>query len=391
MKFKISINDIYKMFAGLLIICYWGFIDSVVFMRIAQILFIAICMLKITLNHGALRKTGYLQWAVCWITICLLSIIWSYNIDYSIAYFISVFQVALVGVLLVNSIDTKETVDYLEKCIVVAGIILAIRLLVTTPMSLWGSGRLGVDLGMHVNTISMNIMISELVAIKSFFATDKTTKRLVQIVSLVVAFFLAIIVFLTASKKTIVIMLLGPLLMLLFTGQKIGKKVKYVAGILLALLIGSQVIQYLPVNFEFAADRLMNAFNGLISGSTDASTSEREYLMRTAAETFSNHMILGVGLNCSRCFNNLNLYAHCNYLEILANLGVTGFVIYYYLYAKMGMIVLKAQNNKVALKHCLMILICLGILELTQVTYYYESFQLYIAILWSNIYFLSLN
>lgn len=384
-KLKISKNILFKIVAAFLIICYWGFVDSVVFMRITQICFVAICMLKPLLwDGGKIKKNGYLKWAVVWFALSLASMLWSVSFDNTFSYLISVFQVLFVGVLIVNTVDSYENVVFLEKCIIVAGIILSSRLILTTPASSWGQDRLGIEIGMHVNTMSMNILISELLALKMFFINE-STKCKTRWLYLLTSLFFIIIIFLTASKKNVIIMLMGPLLMLAFNGKKLGNKVKYAVRIVIVVLLLIQIIEYLPFDFGFAMQRIMSAYESYISGNLDASTLERQYLMKTAFETFSDHFLIGVGLNCSKCFNSLNLYAHCNYLEILADLGIIGFVVYYYLYICMGLMCLKRNTKELILRYNAVILVCLCVLEITQVTYYYESYQVFLAILWCDI------
>jgi len=69
------------------------------------------------------------------------------------------------------------------------------------------------------------------------------------------------------------------------------------------------------------------------SGATDI----RSILYREAFEVFSNHPIFGVGLDNFRLFSSSGLYAHSTYMEVLADTGIIGFIMFYIMYIKVWM------------------------------------------------------
>ena len=74
--------------------------------------------------------------------------------------------------------------------------------------------------------------------------------------------------------------------------------------------------------------------NGGVATRIDRSTSERLYLIEEAKEIWWQHPIVGVGWDNFRYFNSLHVYAHNSYYELLASLGVIGFVLYYCYYIR---------------------------------------------------------
>ena len=375
---KITINQISKFFSAILIICYWGFVDVREFMVLAQILFVASCFLRISLlNKWQFVLNDYVKWAIAWLLFCAISILWSRDIDNSIISFISILQVVIVGILLSSTIEKKQDITWIERVIIISGIVLTFRLFIETPSSMLGKGRLGESIGMHVNTISVNILISELLTVKHFFLNYTCKKS--RYMNLVLAFAFIVTIFLTASKKAIILMILGPVLMLLYSRKPVSQKTKLIAGCVCIIAFFIAIINYLPVDFSFATRRFFSAIDSYINGSLDASTMERQYLMKSAFLVFLNHFALGVGLDCNRIFNSLNLYAHCNYLEMLANLGLIGFILYYYSYFFIGYkcILHRKKNEECRLNIIILFSIC--ILDIMQITYYMESFQVFLA------------
>ncbi len=64
------------------------------------------------------------------------------------------------------------------------------------------------------------------------------------------------------------------------------------------------------------------------SGGTDI----RTMLYREAFGVFQDYPVFGVGLNNFRVYSSSGLYAHSNYMEILADTGIIGFAIYFFIY-----------------------------------------------------------
>ena len=71
----------------------------------------------------------------------------------------------------------------------------------------------------------------------------------------------------------------------------------------------------------------------------DKSISDREYLSAIALQLFKQKPVLGWGCDNVRSYLisigfRLEVYAHNNYLELLADYGIIGFVLYYSFYVK---------------------------------------------------------
>ena len=89
---------------------------------------------------------------------------------------------------------------------------------------------------------------------------------------------------------------------------------------------------------------------------------------------------MGIGNN--RFENIIQVYAHSNPIEILANLGIIGFSIYYSLYVII-LVKLHAIKKKVSEARLLeIIFICLILMEFVCVIYETESNQIVIATIW---------
>ena len=84
-----------------------------------------------------------------------------------------------------------------------------------------------------------------------------------------------------------------------------------------------------------------------IANTNDLSTLSRFSFLKDAYSTFLKHPFIGVGIDSFKYFNTLQFsWAECNYLEILADLGVLGFTIYYIPHIKIMSRFIKLKKRK---------------------------------------------
>jgi O-antigen ligase len=139
------------------------------------------------------------------------------------------------------------------------------------------------------------------------------------------------IIFLSGSKKGVLfsIVLLG--ITLLFQMRNIQT-----FFLLLMKLLGFFIIiyyvgdKYLDLEqLQSTLTLLLNRFNAFLEG-TDNSTVERLFFIQEGLRQFSEHPLFGLGI--SNFIVLYGLYTHNNYIELLANVGIIGFVLFYLIY-----------------------------------------------------------
>lgn len=74
---------------------------------------------------------------------------------------------------------------------------------------------------------------------------------------------------------------------------------------------------------------------------------ERARLLHDAINTGLNNPIFGVGLHNSMFYTAIGKYAHNNFAEIFADLGLIGFSIFYSLYILYGYRVVRFAKEKI--------------------------------------------
>lgn len=113
----------------------------------------------------------------------------------------------------------------------------------------------------------------------------------------------------------------------IFFSFKLKKQISYFFAI---FLIGAIAGSYLYTLLEDTA--VFVRFSQLEdnTGGTDI----RKSLYAEAFEVFKSSPVVGVGLNNFREYSYSGLYAHSNYMELLADTGIIGFVLFFTLYLR---------------------------------------------------------
>lgn len=137
------------------------------------------------------------------------------------------------------------------------------------------------------------------------------------------------------SRKNIVAIPVTALLFALFAGNG-GKKMKTILLLSGVLVLALYLLESVPAlaQIRSALEGMVNGLGSGDEGDVDGSTQQRMYLMQQGIRVWMEHPFLGVGWYNYRFYNDAHLYAHNNYVELLASLGIVGFGLYYAMYVK---------------------------------------------------------
>lgn len=231
-------------------------------------------------------------------------------------------------------IQDTDDVDYIMKLMILAACFAGLRFSYYTP---WDSiissgyymrGTFGslLDDVTNYNSYTSHLCILTVIAI--FYAIVKKVKWCRTAAILL----FSILVFGGSRKNLVIIPLIA-----IFFALSMGSLSKKMRNLLVA--IGIIILAFFALmSLDFLSqirDTFFEMFIGLFSSEvTDQSTMERIYLIQSAFRVWTENFFIGVGWDNFRYFNALQLYAHNNYLELLACLGIVGFIIYYGFYVK---------------------------------------------------------
>ena len=122
--------------------------------------------------------------------------------------------------------------------------------------------------------------------------------------------------------------------------------------------------------------RFSGMFNAISSGDGDESTSLRISFIKVGFEGFLNSPIFGHGQDAFAFYNYY--YSHNNYIEILFNLGIIGFVLYYQIIVRL----FRANRHSIyANKLIYLVLIIILLIDTALVSYNLRSHMIFFTLL----------
>ena len=279
----------------------------------------------------------YILFFVWGITSCF----WAKNTGQFRTYAIDSFPVVVCAVMcLAAFIGHRMEPDEFNYLFILAGVLAAARFCCYTDWSGVFSGYYmrGTFGGLLDNVTNYNnyTMIISGPCILAMYYSIVRGKRWFYPVALV----LLGILFLGGSRKNIITMPLIGVMFSMFVGDT-QKKLKSLTAIVLAIAVGIYVLCTVPTLYQLR-DAMLGMFTGLFNSASeeiDASTMDRMYLIRRAMEVWVEHPVTGVGWHNYRLYNDLKMYSHNNYTEMLACFGIIGFLLYYAIFFRVAYII----------------------------------------------------
>ena len=138
--------------------------------------------------------------------------------------------------------------------------------------------------------------------------------------------------------------------------------------------------------FSFINMRFENLIHQLTgSGYADYSVRTRASLNELGMKLFSENPILGIGMDCSRIpaknLTGREYYLHNNFIELLADGGVIGFILFYSIYALLFYRMIKLRKYRDAEYDISLILMLIHVvLGYAYVSYYNRETYFYLLV-----------
>ncbi len=209
-------------------------------------------------------------------------------------------------------------------------------LLIFFVLSYFGTGILGQERmgdsenGFNGNSIGMSLSF----ALYAMYLIFKLKK--VNLFSRMICCFLGILFFtflLFTGSRTALLMTALPLVIYMFFKSKY--KIWALVVITVLTMVMYYIVMEIPQFYNVLGVRIAEAID-IVSGNTEGGDSSRFLLFLYGVEWFQEHPILGIGINNYRVLSNVtppfvgkNFYAHSNIIEMLVDVGIVGFLIYY--------------------------------------------------------------
>ncbi|MCR5485072.1 MAG: O-antigen ligase family protein [Clostridiales bacterium] len=315
-------------------------------------------------------------WYGLFLLLCLVSSIWAVSFPVAFTPISRMIQILAITMCLLIYIDNEEKIERYLDIVVAASVYTMIYIYVMTPPSQWFDGFLGSVTGYNTNDIGCAFTICVLITFYKGFIRQRRIAYIICILS-----FLTVI--LTSSRKSLFMCVAGIVLIVIFNYRK-KNYILYVLstiGLMALLLVLIYQIPSLYRTVGVRIDSMIDYF--LFDKSADSSIAIREFYINTAKSMFFEKPLLGYGINnfvyVSGRIGHISTYAHNNYWEIAADLGIVGLITYYWFYVFLFIKLFKQviDGHKQSLLF-FSIIVLLLIFEYSMINYY--KFQIHILI-----------
>lgn len=311
-------------------IYFTGQFNSVINLLVSGIMLVAIVLLMCERRY--LRIDTVSKWYTVFVLFALSSVFWAKDNSKVTELIITFVRTIIIGISINNRIRDKEDVKCLLSEVTIAALFRVI-VVAFSMLSVYGVRgiffmRFGDELGYNSNSTAVLAVFAILLSIYNI--KNVKTHKWFYIFTL---FILTFSVLLSRSKKGLFGLFIGLIIYLYYSDVGIKKIRNIIFGAATIYIFYLSIIN-IPFLYEGIGHRIemmISVFTGM--SSEMSSTKEREMLIRQGIEVWQQHKILGIGLNNFSLYQTVKIgyYAHCNYVELLADLGIIGTAIYYYL------------------------------------------------------------
>lgn len=287
-----------------------------------------------------IKNRSFVQWAIPWILIVAISIIYSIVPSQSVTSVFTLGARFLVMLLLIQRVNGDEQLlRELIKIVIVAQLINTIYILSAVDLSVLGSERLGKSIDEKWNANSIGITLAyTCFAIFLLLYNKILEKKLERVFLFMCLALFAMIVLFTGSRKALFILVFSILLYYLLSADFFGLLPRM---LLIAFLL--VVAWWLLMNVEplynvlgARVERLVNIFFG--NNVKDVSVESRGRLIQMGIEWIKQKPILGYGMNTFdyMCGNATGQYwySHNNFIEVAFGTGLIGLIAYYWIFVR---------------------------------------------------------
>ena len=299
--------------------------------------------------HNILLVCGGYGLLVLW---ALISRIWAYGVMEDSATLNGMIKILSIMLCMIIYVDSRHKVETILISYVNALAVMALLIMITSPISAYGTTNLGGITQQFRNTIANAVFFGVVLVL----ATPRYLKKNIRVIYIGLFLLTGLC---TGSRRGIIQLVLIALLYAL-TEYNINKKLKRLLLILLLLLLGGIILSSVPYFRETYWTRLFSIFDTSIddAGGGEASTVGRNIYRMIAMDMFRMRPLTGFGIDGFHCyladhpytyttFAVRAVYSHCNYTELLADFGILGFIFYYILHFNILKRILKfyKENN----------------------------------------------
>lgn len=290
---------------------------------------------------------GFTVWLLLMLALSFFSWFWA---EHQVGSAIYIIFVALVITFFV--IQTIDKYEYLETCLIafvfsadVMGIMLAVTGQITEEE------RLGENVTGNANSFSALLMIAAVCALWCWFYKSGKVQRIFHFSS---AIFLLVLMAFSGGRKTIIgVFVCWIWFLFVKNASKAWGYLKAIFKISLLLFAIYLIMMKIPFMYDLVGFRFEGLFDFLSGGSSTVGSDKlRAKMVEIGLKKWLDSPFIGYGIDTFKYYNRRMTghfyYAHNNYVELLYDLGIVGFLAYYGYIAYMikKLIKMKKESDK---------------------------------------------
>ena len=221
--------------------------------------------------------------------------------------------------------------------------------------------RIGSDIaGGNVNIVSMNMCFA---FAAMMYLISITQEKKWRVIYAMCAVFIVGTSLLTGSRKILIFYIM------VFILYNIQRGPKFIISFLAVAMLSYLALMYIEPLYFLVGHKVDFFRESTAYTMYDVSDESRLRLAQQGLSTFFSYP-WGIGFGNS--YNYIGSYAHNNFIEILMDGGIFGFIIYYSLYFNGIRLGFKHRKQSPVLRYAYISLVGLMVLEVGQVTYLYS-------------------
>lgn len=321
---------------------------SIILLIITTLLYIT-CINKLNLIA---KKYNFFWWYLVFVVVSILAML--YSPDKSFLNDSSYLLYTTLIILFCFS----TLIDSFEKVIVVMksyqwGSALLFGILYYTN-NLFTDERIGGSFTGNSNTFALFMMVAFFFTSWLFLYYEKNKYK--KLIAGVIMIMDLITVFLSGARKSVIACMIYIVLLFLYKKDKKGRRhiIRNTILISLVLFYVWNLMINNPYLYEVVGNRMQSLINQLLGNEVmikGSSSYLREEYRQAAIVGWLKSPIWGHGYDSFHFYNAVvnghDVYSHNNFTEILYNLGIIGFIIYYFEYFKLLVLGFKSKISSV--------------------------------------------
>ena len=315
-------------------------------------LFLGYSVLYILLNKK-LKINRIIKWMLVFIAFCVFTMLYSPEKGFlsDSEFYLLIVNFILILFLSQYDININDIKKISWANILSGGFLIFILFARGNLTGFSTSNRFGQDLFGNSNILANLLMKSALYAIWLLvYSENKIIHKMVLTLCLVASYYG---MFLSGGRKFIIIPAIFLYILLFFKRDSRGRKhlVKY-TGVVIAIVIAVYyLIMNVPAFYAVIGERMESLFSFIRTGHSISGKSAeiRVTMIEIGFNKWMDSPIWGYGFDSFKYYNRLMTghfyYSHNNYIELLYDLGIIGFAIYYWFYWKLFYVAWKGKNS----------------------------------------------